>query len=306
MTCPIITKTTKKQCTLKANKTCESCQIAYCHHHHRSHGCDDKERSRDDLDRFYTRPDVVLRCIGMVDKLFPLVSFDVILEPSAGSGSFFNQLPPATRLGIDIAPATDNVREADFMSFTPPEGKTLVIGNPPFGRVSSLAVMFFNRAATFATVIAFIIPRIFKKLGLQTRLDDRFHLIHSEDLGNGVDVFEPAVSARCCFQIWQRKETKRINPERPSNHEDFVFCKLSEAEFAVRQVGSNPGMVVQEGLTEIAERSFLFIKTTGKTPLNEVIQRIKSIEFSFAYDSVRIPSFGRADLVEAYDALRED
>ena len=37
---------------------------------------------------------------------------------------------------------------------------------PPFGKVSSLAIRFFNKCAQFSDVIAFIIPRTFNKVSV--------------------------------------------------------------------------------------------------------------------------------------------
>ena len=41
-----------------------------------------------DLDKFYTKKDVVLKCIKYIN--FSL--YDFVIEPSAGNGSFYNQI----------------------------------------------------------------------------------------------------------------------------------------------------------------------------------------------------------------------
>ena len=105
-----------------------------------------------------------------------------ILEPSAGTGSFFKQLPVNKRIGVDIQPKFDGIIEMDYFDFVPQFGKSyLVIGNPPFGRISSIAVKFFNKSATFADCIAFIIPRTFKRVSIQNKLNLNFKLIYNED-----------------------------------------------------------------------------------------------------------------------------
>ena len=116
------------------------------------------------MDQFYTLPQVAREC---VDTLLQYVSFDdydVILEPSAGTGSFFELLPTTKRKGIDLEPKCDHVETMNFFDFVAePNTSYCVVGNPPFGRISSTAVKFFNHAATFASVIAFI--RLFVPAG---------------------------------------------------------------------------------------------------------------------------------------------
>ena len=82
----------------------------------------------------------------------------------------------------------------------------MVIGNPPFGKISSFAVRFFNKSAEYAEVIAFIVPRTFKRVSVQNRLNLNFHLIYNEDLPMKPCCFEPKMGAKCCFQIWKKKK----------------------------------------------------------------------------------------------------
>ena len=51
------------------------------------------------------------------------------------------------------------------------------LGNPPFGKNCSLAIKFFNKAAEFADLIAFIIPRTFKRISIQNKLNLNFSFI---------------------------------------------------------------------------------------------------------------------------------
>ena len=52
--------------------------------------------------------------------------------------------------------------------------KYLVIGNPPFGKISSLAVKFFNKSAEYADVIAFIVPRTLKEYLYKKQVEYEF------------------------------------------------------------------------------------------------------------------------------------
>lgn len=104
------------------------------------------------LDKFYTLPYYAKKCIEQVFKLYDKNNFDLIIEPSVGNGSFFYQIDFKYKLGIDILPEcdnNDNVLKMDFLDYKPDNNKKniLVIGNPPFGKISSMAIHFFNHSA---------------------------------------------------------------------------------------------------------------------------------------------------------------
>jgi len=116
---------------------------------------------------------------------------------------------PAFRYGTDTCGGASGDRHAragiikmDFLKFKPKENKKyLIIGNPPFGRSSSIAIKFFNKAALFSDCIAFILPRTFKRVSIQNRLDLNFSLIYTKDLPVKPCCFIPKMEAKCCFQI---------------------------------------------------------------------------------------------------------
>ena len=112
----------------------------------------------------------------------------------------------------------------DVMGFKT-DKKIISIGNPPFGKASSLAVKFFNICAKFCDTVAFIIPRTFKRISVQNQLDLSFHLVYSEDLPYSTKdcVFEPMMNAKCCFQIWRKQDVKRNKVKLPKSHKDWKF-----------------------------------------------------------------------------------
>ena len=128
------------------------------------------------LDQFYTKPEVAELCCNLMD----FSKYNKILEPSAGTGVFLELLPEDKRIGIDLEPKHPEITKQDFFLYKGTED--LVIGNPPFGRVSSLAIKFFNHAATFADTIAFIIPRTFRRVSVQNKLNLHFHLVEDIEL----------------------------------------------------------------------------------------------------------------------------
>jgi hypothetical protein len=91
-----------------------------------------------------------------------------------------------------------------------------VIGNPPFGKNASKAVRFFNQAALFARIIAFIVPRSFEKESIINRLNQNFHLIHVSQLPRNSFSFENiVVDVPCSFCVW-------VSSVIPLHHDDVV------------------------------------------------------------------------------------
>ena len=156
------------------------------------------------LDKFYTIPVIAEKCINNVGVKYDWKKWDLVVEPSAGSGSFLLKIPTTKRIGIDISPEHKDIIKQDFLTYIPPlEFKNiLVIGNPPFGKVSSLAVKFFNHSAKWASVIAFIIPKTFRRISIQNKLNKQFHLVFDDEIPTKPCSFNPPMMVKCCFQIW--------------------------------------------------------------------------------------------------------
>jgi hypothetical protein len=132
------------------------------------------------LDQFYTSRPVAKKCFQILKNKFVLKDDDVFLEPSAGDGAFFELFPTGRREGCDLEPKHPEVVKANFLTeFQPISAvkRWICCGNPPFGKNSSLAVQFFNRAAEFCEVIAFVVPLTFRKSSLQKRLNSHFELL---------------------------------------------------------------------------------------------------------------------------------
>ena len=80
-----------------------------------SHGL--KRNKKDELDRFYTNPDVSKRLTSKVFEILDTSEYDIFLEPSAGGGSFLQWLPSEKRVGLDLAPANEEIIEQDFFQW---------------------------------------------------------------------------------------------------------------------------------------------------------------------------------------------
>ena len=171
-----------------------------------------------------------------------------MVEPSAGTGSFLRLLPSGS-LGYDIDPKYPGIETADFLAvkIQPERGsekRIAIIGNPPFGKNGSMAVLFFNHAASQAQIIALILPRSFRKASIENRIDPDFHRVHEETVPANAFLFRtkpydvPAV-----FQIWEFRKQQRTKRHVETKHPDFEFTTADRADFAIQRVGARAGRV---------------------------------------------------------------
>jgi len=189
----------------------------------------------DNLDKFYTHPDIAKMFVEKINEICPLVDFDMVVEPSAGSGNILKYLPKDT-LGFDIVPEGDDIIQQDFFEYVSPYDPLFnridiaVVGNPPFGTgyMNPLAKGFFNHSAHFASIIAFIVPaKYHSSWKVHKQLDERFGLYFSEILPKNSFVKHGKLhNVNCCMQIWSKKslgKDMRIYSVPPTTHEDFDF-----------------------------------------------------------------------------------
>jgi len=267
---------------------------------------------KEGLDKFYTIPSYSKICIDKVFELYHAQDFGWIVEPSAGNGSFLHQIVYDHKIGIDIAPEHPNIIQMDFFDYTPPENtnRILVIGNPPFGKVSSTAIKFFNHSAKWASVIAFIIPRTFRRPSVQNKLDNTFHLVYDEDVPTKPCCFTPQMMVKCCFQIWEKRTDKRAFVDLPTKHADWDFLPFGPidergqptppnfADFAMRAYGGKIGEIKKMGLNELRPKSWHWIKS--KINVDELIHRFGQLDYSESSNTARQNSMGRGELVRLY------
>lgn len=252
------------------------------------------------LDQYYTDPKVARFCYG----LFILTSSrwqTRLIEPSAGTGAFFSKMP-AGSLAYDIDPKFPGIITQDFLTVEPISEPCSILGNPPFGKNSSMAVRFFNHSAAIgADTIAMIFPRTFRKASIVNRLDRAFHLEREFEmpadsfLVEGQPYNVPAV-----FQVWERREVPRPLWPTETAHPDFDFTTPGKATFAVQRVGARAGRVHHDFGRSPSSHYFI----SGNV---EAVMR--KLDFrSVALDTAGNPSISKAEIVALYReymALRE-
>ena len=152
-----------------------------------------------ELDKYYTEPELAQKCVNTVFQILG-TDWDRIIEPSAGSGSFLAFLPD-TCLSYDIKPERDGIIEADYRTIELPYlERSLVIGNPPFGRANKLSVQFMIASLKHSGYVAFIQP--ISQLD-QNRTMKHTELLYSEDLG--ITKYS-GKKVHCCFNIYHKSE----------------------------------------------------------------------------------------------------
>lgn len=267
-----------------------------------------------DLEQFFTCRHLAAKCLSVVEKHFELASFTMTLEPSAGDGAFFSLLPKFNRVGIDLEPLGDGILKADFFKWEPPlfEDNILTIGNPPFGQRGSLAVEFVNRACQFSRVVAFILPRTFRKDTFYNRVDPMFHLVEQFDCSDFRTPDGEKVAVKSVFQIWERRNKKREAITRDLEHDDFDLkhahlSRISDDEllhlrvnfdFAIAQVGSN---FTPKDVFEVTKGSYWYVKSL-KPGVRGVFEKLN---FDFLDGlNLSFKSLSKKDIIQAYNTAR--
>ena len=281
-------------------------------------------------DQFYTKPDIAKECFDEFQNLAQDIGINLkkykFIEPSAGCGCFYQVLPKDRRIGIDIDPLKcigiehEGIIKHDYLNWYPEDlkQKYVVVGNPPFGHRSKLAIDFFNHAALMTDIIAFIVPRQFKKYSVHSKLNKDFKLIRDFELKDN-SFYTPDGKermVRCNFQIWTRLDTGRKNfrilTSPPIEHHDFKIYQYNntpgalkffnkEWDFAVPRQGYED-YTRRETVAEKCERNKQWIMFKA---INEKIKRrLMSLDFiSLARKNTTIYGFGKADVVNEYNKL---
>lgn len=270
-----------------------------------------KGLARNTIDKFYTKPNIAKLCTNALKKHIKINAADLIIEPSAGNGAFIGELKKLTceHRFYDIEPENEEIIKQDFLEFDYSRdkknySKIHVIGNPPFGRQSSVAIRFIKKSCEFCDDCSFILPKSFKKNSLKRAFPPNFHLAYEMDLPNNsflVDGVEHDVP--CIFQIWEKKETNRVQDEKlePIN---FRFVKKTDCpDASFRRVGVNAGKI-DENVKEKSIESHYFIKFTNGKSVAENIERLSAIEYTFN-NTVGPKSISKQELISKFNPLLE-
>uniref|UniRef100_A0A6C0CF90 Uncharacterized protein n=1 Tax=viral metagenome TaxID=1070528 RepID=A0A6C0CF90_9ZZZZ len=268
-----------------------------------------KGLNRNTIDKYYTKDTVVESCLNFVKQTIQIDIDDLIIEPSAGNGAFISGIKSLSNNFIfyDLEPDNNEIIKQDYLLYDyntikDKFSKIHVIGNPPFGRQSSMAIKFIKKSCEFCDTISFILPKSFKKDSLKKSFSLNFHLIFEIDLPDKsflVDKIEYNVP--CIFQIWEKKEVNRIVNEKiePLN---FMFVEKTEnPDISFRRVGVNAG-TIDKNIDKKSIQSHYFIKFTNDKSISDNINKLSSINYDFN-NTVGPKSISKQELIFKFNPL---
>ena len=263
-------------------------------------------------DQHMTPEPAVKECVDFFTRCFSLNTFDLIVEPSCGEGSFVREIRKRTNVpidAVDIEPkieptSVDDTRviKSDFIKYSPENERQniLVIGNPPFGKNSNTAFDFVNRAAVYAKLIAFVVPGIWAKphFFANCRIDPYWHICGMSPMLKR-DLYK-ATTMRTIFVILKKGEFLREPIKLPKRHPDFDFLgpvlvedasggkprkfrtpDLDKWELAIRTKGWRKTGVVKKQAELMAKKekwapdAFIFIKVSSGKDVEDVFNTLE-------------------------------
>ena len=261
---------------------------------------------RKTTDKYYTSNKVVKECMKLVNEKIKIKAEDLCVEPSAGNGSFIESIKSmfSNYKFYDLEPDNTEIIKQDYLTFDyselQKEGKIHIIGNPPFGRQSSLAIKFIKKSCKFANTVSFILPKSFKKDSLQKCFPLNFHLETEYDLPNDSFIVDEKIyNVPCVFQIWIKKDTHRPLPVKYVPNKYQFVKKEAEHDISFRRVGINAGSI--DRITEQkSEQSHYFIKFDNVLT-DDLFDKLSNINYSCKDNTVGPRSISKQELMKEFN-----
>ena len=229
----------------------------------------DKEK-----DKFYTPIETSIKCISKIN----LSNYDLIIEPSAGNGSFTNNINHNNLISLDLYPENNNIIKQDWLKYKIPTKykNVLIIGNPPFGISNKLSKQFITHALGFYNVktIGFILPNVYKKHTNQKILNKYWRIKDIIEIENTFIKDKKNIKIPCSFFIFDKSQGKdlRFKPEKYKNIKDFEFS--NKDDFDIFVFGSSPKKIIKNPKPN--NRGY-YIKS--KIGLDNLINNLKNINW---------------------------
>ena len=264
---------------------------------------------RNIIDKYYTSNKTVIKCMSFINEYINILKDDIIIEPSAGNGSFIEEIKSkkCNYKFYDLEPEHKEIIKQDYLTLNieiynnTNYNKIHIIGNPPFGRQSSLVIKFIKKSCLYCDTFSFILPKSFKKDSLKKHIPLNFHLIYEYDLPNDSFLVDnKEYNVPCVFQIWIKKNILRLKPEKllPKN---YKFVKKNEIpDISFRRVGINAGNISTE-IENKSEQSHYFIKFDNLT--NELFEKLKNINYTSKDNTVGPKSISKQELIKEFNIV---
>jgi len=265
-----------------------------------------KGLKRNAIDKFYTKKEITKLCYNIIKKTINInKEKDLIIEPSAGNGSFIDVVKSLSYNNIfyDIKPEHNSIIEQDYLKLENnfKYNNIHIIGNPPFGRQSSLALKFIKHSATFCRTISFILPRSFKKQSMKDKIPLNFHCISEIDLPEKSFLLnDKNYDVPCIFQIWEKRDIKREKTKKLKPTKYKFIKKDQNPDISFRRVGVYAGKIEQK-IENKSSQSHYFIKFDS---FNDILfDKLKLIEFKESSYTVGPKSISKQELIREYNKI---
>ena len=240
-------------------------------------------------EQYYTKKEIVNKICNKLSEKLNISSKDMIIEPSAGNGAFIHKIKSLSEnyMFFDTNPQHDEIQEQDFLQFNYLDTQLQysnihVIGNPPFGRLSSIALKFIKHACEFCDSLTFILPKSFKKDSWIRRFNRNFHLVYQEDLPNNSFTFDGEdMNIPCLFQIWERRNYERDLPVREIPFGYSFVIKSEKPDISLRRVGLHAGKITRE-IDDKNTSSHLFVRFDkgNRRKINKIVEKMNQVVYS--------------------------
>ena len=235
-------------------------------------------------DKYYTPVDLAKYCIDKTFEIIGKENITEIIEPSAGNGSFSNQIENC--IAYDIEPEHEGIIEQDFLKIDLGYKKgRLFIGNPPFGFRNNLALQFYKKCVKESDYISFILPASQYNNNYQMY---EFDLIYSELIDNkGFTDLDKRV--KLAFNIYKMNTNGTLNKKKKYKFNDFeLYEKIdvktnpkrcrnymdSNYDFRICTWGQKCGKILDENQHYAKEVAFYIKNPLMKEPIRRVIENM--------------------------------
>ena len=249
-----------------------------------------------ELDKFYTNEEVAKKMIKKIN----LDLFDIVIEPSAGNGSFSKNINHPNLIAIDILPEDVNIDQGDWFEYEVPQKykNALVIGNPPFGKMNKLSIQFLKKAFSFESVkmVAFVLPNVYRKYTMQKHIPKDFYINEIIELPeNSFTINNEVYHVPCSFFIFSKLDTKDLRQNVNISSSHFEFGTKENFDFFV--FGAAPHKVIDKPNKN--NRGY-YIKT--KISKEKVMNNFKKIKWK-GHSSANggVSWYTKVDLIENYE-----
>lgn len=270
---------------------------------------------REILDKYYTTQSTVNICMSLFKQQISITDKDLCVEPSAGNGSFATAIKDLFSIYkfYDIQPENEYIEKFDYLDFNIDKHisteekmqveKIHVIGNPPFGRQSTLAIKFIKISCSYCDTLSFILPKSFKKESMKKYFPLTFHLKCEFDLPkNSFIVDDKEHDVPCVFQIWEKKEEERKIAEKLEPYNFKFVKKETDHDISFRRVGINAG-VIDKNTSEKSHQSHYFIKFVEGVLTDETFQQIKNLQYENSENTVGPKSISKQELIKEFNMI---